>query len=104
MQTSTASLEHTMANSKETPINRKTFRFVPNRKPGVKINCTISSELHKQIHRLACHEGISIGKAIERMCRTDQAQALVPNTMSKLYSNAKSTSKRAIDRLFKTRP
>jgi hypothetical protein len=38
------------------------------------------------------------------MCRTDQAQALVPNTMSKLYANAKSTSKRAIDRLLKTRP
>ena len=93
-----------MDTSKETQINRETYRFVPNKRPGVKINCTISNELHKQIHRLACYEGISFGKAIERMCRTDQAQALVPNTMSKLYANAKATSKRAIDKLFKTRP
>lgn len=92
-----------MANSKETPIDRETYRFVPHKKRGVKITTTISHELHKQIHRLACHDQTSIGKAIEKMCRTDQAQALVPNVMSRLYSNAISTSKRAIEKAFKTR-
>ena len=90
-----------MATSKETPINRETYRFVPNRKSGVKINTTISPELHKQIHRLACHEGISIGKAIEKMCRTPQAQALVPSVANKMLSHAKATSKRAMNNLFR---
>lgn len=90
-----------MDNSKETPINRETYRFTQNRSRGVDVRCRISPELHKQIHRLACHDNISIGKAIEKMCRTEQAQALVPNTMSRLYTNAKATSKKAISKLFR---
>ena len=90
-----------MHNSKETPINRETYRFVPTKRAGVRINCTISQELHKQIHRLACHEQISLGKAIERMCRTPQAQALVPSKIGKMFSTARNTSKRAINTLFR---
>jgi len=67
----------------------------------VEVRCRISHELYKQVHRLACHEGISVGKAIERMCRTPQAQALVPSMANKMLSTAKSVSKRAMNNLFK---
>lgn len=90
-----------MDNSKETPINRETYRFTPPKNPGVLIRTRISPELHKQIQRLACHEGISIGKAIEKMCRTAEAQALVPSLASKMFANARATSKRAISKLFR---
>lgn len=91
-----------MTNSKETPINRETYRFTPTKRAGVEIRCRISPELHKQIHRLACHDGTSIGKAIEKMCRTKEAQALVPSIASKMFATAKATSKRAISKLFRS--
>lgn len=92
-----------MKTSSEEPINPKTYRFHPKRSKGVRLNASVHPTTLKRIHKFACSEGISMGKAIDRLLDTEEAHRMTPNSPRKMIDIAKTTSKNAVFKLFRPR-
>jgi hypothetical protein len=71
--------------SEEKRIDQKKFRFIPRKvadpinKEKVRKQIDFLPETFKRIHKLACQDGISFSKALERMLDTEEAKAMTPD-------------------------
>lgn len=75
----------TMKFSEEKRIDQKKYRFIPRKvadpinKEKVRKQIDFLPETFKRIHKLACQDGISFSKALERMLNTEEAKAMTPD-------------------------
>lgn len=83
--------------SEEKRLNRKKYRFVPRRvadpanKEKVSRTVMLPPETFQRIHKLACKEGISFSRALERMLDTDEAKAMAPDKVTSFIDHVKDT-------------
>ena len=82
--------------SEEKRIDHKTYRFIPRKvadpinKTKIKKHVDFLPETFKRIHKLSCSEGISFGKALEKMLDTAEARAMTPDVTTTWMDKVKS--------------